>query len=68
MFRGIAPKITFYPGDLTYKKQYGHVVNHSRGLPENEKMICFYCKDSSSDDLQSYYYGINARTVDQNIF
>ena len=70
MFRGIAPKITFYPGDLTYKKQYGHVVNHSRGLPENEEMICIHCKNHPLDSLLklTFYYGINTRTVDQNIF
>jgi len=64
MFRGIAPKVMFYSWEQTYDKQYGHVVNHSHAWPEKDKLIGL----PNDNNNQTYYYGKEARKVDENIF
>ena len=65
VFRGIAPKVKFFSLGRTFKKQYGHVTNHSHVWSENEKMICPKCPEKYQ---YSFYYGKNVRAVDENIF
>lgn len=64
VFRGIAPKVRFYSW-FGYNRQYGHVVNHSHGWPEDDKMDCDKCDD---DHQMIFYYGEKVRSVDENIF
>ena len=59
MFRGVAPKVKFYSWDPNYHKQYGHVVNHSHKIFEEDN-VCISCG--------AMYYGKTARTVDELIF
>ena len=63
MFRGIAPKVSFYSYDAVRSHQYGQVVNHSTGFLEDD-LTCLdleTCRNTS-------YYGEKNRKVDENIF
>ena len=63
VFRGIAPKVSFYSYEGVRNLQYGQVVNHSTGFLEDD----ITCLDLETCRYTSYY-GTKNRKVDENIF